>query len=105
MKKLPDVIEDTKAGFAVGQPGKVANLVKRTGDVAMYLRDDGYYEVGSIRTQKASRSVMPGGKEVFFEEKELYWRNEDFGERDAICTRSFDKACDHYEKLVLSKGS
>lgn len=78
MKKLGDYIDDTKAGFHKGQPGRTAHLVKREGDVAMYKRDDKYYEIGYIKSQK-EHDVVIGGKDVHFEEKENYWNPEDFG--------------------------
>ena len=78
MKKLKDYIEDTKAGFAKGQEGRTARLVKREADVAMYLRDDGYYEVGYVKSQKEGDAVI-GGKKIHLEEKENYWVPEDFG--------------------------
>lgn len=87
MKRLPEFIEDTKAKFMQGEPGKTAKLVYRNDEKAMYLRDDGVFEYGIIKKQKAKTKII-NGQELSLKEKELYWVNEDFG-RVAETTSDF----------------
>ena len=54
------------------------SLVKRAGNLAMYSRDDGYYEIFYVKYQKASISII-AGKEIHRENKELFPTEEDFG--------------------------
>ena len=102
MRELPEIIENTGAGFDSGMPGRTAKLIKRTGDVAMYKRDDGYYEVGTVRKQYAHEENI-GGRKVVFEEKELYWRPEDFG-RIAKTTKNEKRALELFDYFVSRKN-
>lgn len=101
MKRLPNYIENTRAGFDTGQPGKTANLIKRERDVAMYLRDDGYYEIGYVKSQKEQDVVMDGHN-IHFEEKENYWIPEDFG-IIASTTKNVNRAEELYNFYLGSK--
>lgn len=86
MEKLPEFIENTKAGFKKGEPGRTANLLKRDRKVAMYLRSDNMYEVGIVHVYKAAIVF-----DVSYPEREKYWNNEDIGTL-AICTPSLSIA-------------
>ena len=104
MKKLPEFIDNTKAGFGKDQPGRTAKLVKRVGDVAMYLRDDGYYEVGYVRVNRDVEWVNPDGDVVSWG-GESYWVNEDIGGLLKVkCMSDFGSACDWFDELVLSRA-
>ena len=102
MEMLSDVIENNGAGYSVGDPRRVSRLVKRDGGIAMYLRGDGYYEVGRVRVVKAGEAEF-GGRHVEFSAGERYWRNEDFGSL-AICTRSSERAEEYYQSLVSTRA-
>lgn len=58
-----------------GMPGITATLVKRNDKVAMYLRSDGYYEVGKRKFIEATE--FPNNKS--YPARETRWTNEDFG--------------------------
>jgi len=88
MKRLEDVIELKKLGMPV-----ITKLIKRTRKKAIYLRDDGYFEIFKIKTAKAARIF---GKE--YPERELYPGNEDFG-ATAWCTALKTEALEIYRKL------
>ena len=66
-------------------------LIKRDGQAAIYLRDDGNYEVGNIKIKKAA--VIFGKK---YPTREVYWSNEDFGSI-AETTRSLVEADRYFE--------
>ena len=68
-----------------------ATQIKRTDNVCMYLRDDGYYEVGIIKQQKANTMF---GKD--YPDRELYFSNEDFG-TIAKCVRTRKKADEYFD--------
>lgn len=90
MKKL----DKTVTVRGVGVPGLTATLVKRTENICMYLRSDGYFETFIVR-------IEPEG-EIFgrpLPEREVYPNNEDFG-RTAYCTKSIEKAEKTYLRLT-----
>lgn len=84
MEKLKDVI-DLKG---IGYPCK-ATLIKRTKTKAIYLRDDGHYEVFKITISPAA---IVFGRE--YPEREKYPCNEDFG---------FSAWCISDEKIALAR--
>ena len=63
----------------------------------MYLRDDGYYEVGVIKVRPASTVFNK-----HYNEREVYWSNEDFGVI-AKCTKSKKRAEIYFEGITLGK--
>lgn len=82
MKRLEKTVSVRNTGIL----GLTATLVKREGMAAIYLRDDGVYEVGIIKVAKP--------KEIFGEKypmREVYWGNEDFG-KIASTTNSKERA-------------
>jgi len=88
MDKLPKIVR-------IGSSGVNAHLIKRTKRVAMYLRDDGYYEVGKI---KISEAEIVFGKE--YPDREIYWSNEDIG--NIAKTTSDLKRAEHWYKVYNS---
>ena len=62
-----------------GIPGLTAELVKKNKDesVAMFLRNDGYYEIGIVKYVKQNYT-FPNGKEIKAGDF-TYWNNDDFG--------------------------
>lgn len=79
----------------VGIPGLKARLLKRTDNKAIYLRDDGVYEVFAIKIREARIAF---DKE--YPEHERYPGNEDFG-KTAWCYSRAGKelAFKRYESL------
>ena len=75
-------------------PGLTATLVKRTERVAMYLREDGYYEVGILQILPAQ---IVFGKP--YPERERYWYTEEFGVV-AKTTSDLKRAEEHYNDFV-----
>jgi hypothetical protein len=91
MEKLTNKIKVT----GVGIPGLTATLQKRTGNVAMYLRDDGYYEVGIIII--SPENTFPDG--THYPEREVYFSNEQFG-KTAFTTKSRAHAEKIFDRLL-----
>ena len=62
-----------------GIPRLTAELVKKNKDesVAMFLRNDGYYEIGIVKYVKQNYT-FPNGKEIKAGDF-TYWNNDDFG--------------------------
>ena len=81
--------EDTKG---IGRAVK-ANYVNRDGNVCMYHRSDGPYEV--FIAQVRSKEVI-GGRE--YPEREVYPSNEDFG-KSAWCYTERKRAEDKFKIL------
>lgn len=86
MQKLPKIARVA---------GVNSRLIKRTKRVAMYLRDDGYYEVGKIRIEEERVAF---GK--LYPDREVYWGNDDFGSI-AKCTKD-KKAAENWYKIYNS---
>ena len=76
MEKLKDRVELKNIGY----PMK-ATLVKRAKRKAMYLRDDGYYEVFKIKIKKEGKVF-----DRCYPDREVYPYNEDFGFTAWCCT-------------------
>lgn len=81
----------------IGLPGLTAKLIKRKKNVAIYLRDDGLYEVGIIKISPAAKLF---GKE--YPEREIYFSNEDFGST-AFTTTIKEKAEKYFDKFLKKK--
>lgn len=106
MKRLPDHIESIGADYRLDNGGHMsADLVKREKNVAIYLREDGYYEVGTIFCSKGGPKSF-GGVEVIYEAKENYFANYQFGD-NAICTSFLNNAEKYFDRLLAlnSKSS
>ncbi len=78
---------------SLGEP-MTAKLVKRESYKAIYLRDDGYYEVFKIRNRKAE--VVFGKK---MPAREIYPSPGDFG-LSAWCTSISEKADKIYSEIM-----
>lgn len=100
MKRLEDHIAQIGAGYS-GKYNVTADLIKREKNVAIYLRSDGYYEVGIISASTGGEKLIWGEKR-YFEAKENYFTNSVFG-RDAFCCTSLDSA-QRYMNDFLSSG-
>lgn len=72
-----------------------SNLIKRTKNICMYLREDGAYEVFIAKTEKAKEI-----KGVKFEAREVYPKNEDFGSSAWSFWKREDLANLKYEELI-----
>ena len=92
MKRLPITFEGT------GEvKGITFDLVKRQGNVVLYKRNDGYFEVVTVRQQKAAtRTIM--GKIIHYEEKEIYPSGENWNGK---CVSKLDRAEYWFNKLCL----
>jgi len=66
MKKLPEYFSGRGEVFGIE-----FSQIKRIGNLAIYQRSDGFFEVVTIQTQKASTATFDG-RLVQFEEKEVY---------------------------------
>lgn len=81
IKRLGTEIEIKGTGIR----GLTAKLVKRDGQTVIYLRSDGYYEIGNIK--------IDGAKEVFgkkYPVREVYFSNDDFGTVAKIARNMID---------------
>lgn len=101
MKRLPDHIEKIGAGFNKDSGFVTADLIKRKENVAIYLRTDGYYEVGVIFANKDTVKEL-WGKVKHFTAKENYFSNNAFG-KFAKCTHSLEKAEEYMEMFLASE--
>lgn len=73
MKQLPKTVTIRGTGIK----NLTAKLIKRKGHTVMYLRSDGYYEIGVIKTVHADYTFPSG---IMVEKgDEYYWTNEEFG--------------------------
>jgi hypothetical protein len=89
IKTLPVTVRPKGTGI----PGLTATLVKRTDEVAWYLRSDHYHEVFLIKTGRTfDRTGM----------MEYYPGTNDFG-KTAWCTGDDHKAARYFANLCLGK--
>jgi hypothetical protein len=89
IKRLPDTINPKGTGI----PRLKAKLVKRTDNVAWYIRDDGYSEVFIIKTGRTFDGLGM---------MEYYPGTNDFG-KTAWCIRDEEDAARYYSNLCLGK--
>lgn len=94
MKKLKQTIEVK----GIDEPMN-STQVKRKGNICMYLRDDGAYEVFIVKIQKAK--VI---KDVVFEQREVYPKNEDFGVTAWCFWKNEVRANMKFQELVEQKS-
>ena len=94
MKRL----EETVKPHGTGISGLRSTLVKRTERVAMYLRNDGYYETGIVKVIKTDNK-LPNG--IVLPAGEYYWGNEDFG--DLAKTTSKREIAEKHYSYFLSR--
>ena len=87
IQRLPTEIKISGTGLS----GLTAKLIKRDGQTVIYLRRDGYYEIGNLKILKAGEIF---GKR--YPVREAYFANEDFGVI-AKTTRSSTEAERHFE--------
>jgi hypothetical protein len=73
--------------------GVTANLIKENGTVAMFLREDGYFETGKIK-RATKDHTWPSGASIHKGDFQ-YWSDEDFG-LIAKTTKYRDVAEQHY---------
>ena len=73
-------------------------LVKRKGNVVIYERSDGYFEVTTVRQQQAATRVI-NGKTIHYEEKEIYPHGENWNGK---CVSTLDRANYYFNKLTLT---
>ena len=88
---IPKIVKINGTGIS----GLTAELVTATDNVAMFLRNDGYYEVGIIK-RAANDYTFPNGHKISTGDF-LYWNNEDFG-KIAATTKNKDHAYILFEK-------
>jgi hypothetical protein len=74
--------------------GVIFTQLKREGDICLYKRSDGYYEVIRARKQKEKTAIIDGNK-VIFEEKEIYPTGESWGKFE-WCTSNYGKALEYF---------
>ena len=72
LQKLPETVMNLKG---TGIPNLTAKLIERVEKKAIYLRDDGVYEVFKIKVKEAG--TVPSGKS--YPRREVYPGNKDFG--------------------------
>lgn len=89
MQKLGDKVQIKGVGRLVS-----SSFVKRNGDVCLYQRSDGPYEVFQVQVAPA-RDVF--GTEL--PERETYPGNEDFG-KTAWCYTGYEGALRKFDRLV-----
>lgn len=90
MEKLGEIISVRGTGIK----NLKAHLIKREGNVAMYLRTDDIYETGIVKISKAE--ILFGAS---YPERETYWSNEDFGSY-ALATHKREAAEKHYHQFL-----
>lgn len=91
-KKVPEVVKVKKVAI----PGLTAKLIKTDNNVAIYLREDGYYEVGICKFNP-KEYIYPDGY-ILPAGKFIYWSNEDFGSiASATGYHDREKAEEFYE--------
>lgn len=88
--KLPEVVYPTGTGI----DNLEARLVKREGNVCMYIRSDQVWEVFTVKIQKA-RKIK--GKDLMAHE--VYPGNEDFG-NTAWCFTNLENAESRFKHMV-----
>jgi hypothetical protein len=95
MQKLPIQFEGT------GEVrGIKFTLNRRNGNICIYERSDGYFEVITVRQQKESIRMI-AGREVHFEEKEIYPSGESWNGK---CVKTLDTAIYWFNKLSLTQN-
>jgi len=94
MKQLPEIVE-----LKVGISNLTAKLIKHTNKTAMYLRADGYYEIGTIK-RNAKDYTFPSGS-IIEKGAFMYWNDEDFG-KIAKTTSNKERAFELFNEFELS---
>ena len=94
MKRLPDILKPKGTGI----PGLVAKLIIRDGEICLYERSDGCFEVFKVQVSPA---VDAFGRS--YPEREVYPGNEDFG-KTAWCISHLENAIKKYNALVQNQN-